>query len=214
MAATVAGAAVDAAGDDDAHGQRRDEQGALDRGVPPHLDGQQDAEEQGGDEGGEHESEPDVGEDLLAAADAGLTVEAPFRSDRTRAAGSSADQERGGDDRRLHVEDRPPVEELREHAPEGRSDDGADSGRQHPPLPSTVLAGDHGREDGQRTGEQERRAHALRPLATSSIGSVVEAPATTDATVKIAVPARTSPSGGRRRWRSVTGTATTATTRA
>ena len=46
------------------------------------------------------------------------------------------------------------------------------------------------------------------PRATSSIGSVVDAPATTEATAKIAVPASTSPSGGRRRWRIVTGTAT------
>ena len=41
--------------------------GALHRAVAPHLDGQQHAEEQRGDERGEHEGEADVGDDDVAA---------------------------------------------------------------------------------------------------------------------------------------------------
>ena len=49
-------------------GSGADEQGALDRAVAPHLDGQQHAEEQRGDERGEHEREADVGDDRRRAA--------------------------------------------------------------------------------------------------------------------------------------------------
>ena len=150
-----------ASGDEDAQRQRGDEQGALDRRVAPHLDRQQDAEEQRSHEGGEHQTEPGVGEDLLAAPDTGFAVEVPFRAHRP-GCWVETDEEGGGHDGGLDVEDRPPVEELREHAAEGWADDGPDGRRQHPPLARPLLAGDHGGEDGQRASKQQRRADALR----------------------------------------------------
>ena len=144
--------------DGHAERQRRDEHGALHRAVPPHLDRQEHAEEQRPDEGGEHEGEPDVGHDHVAPPCAGAPVHVALPAQRPCRRVRRHDQG-GGDDRRLDEEDRPPVEQLGEHAAEGRADRRSDGAGHRPPPPGPV-AGD-GTEDGERPGEQQRGADAL-----------------------------------------------------
>ena len=134
---------------------------------------------------------------------------------RARAAGLDGDDERGGDDRRLDEEDRPPVEQLGEHAAERRTDGRADRAGERPPPAGPTLARDDRDEHGQRAGEQQRGADALRARGRRAArrGSSAN-PATSEAAAKTATPATTSDSGRTRRCSRATGTAVTATTRA
>ena len=133
---------------------------ALDRTVPPHLDGQQHAEEQGGDEGREHQGEAGVGDDDVAPARAGPAVQLALPPQHP-SGGVGRDDKRGGDDRRLDDKDRPPVEQLGQHAAESRADSNADGAGHRPPPPRPPLVTDDRAEHRQRPGQHERGPDAL-----------------------------------------------------
>ena len=117
------------------------------------------------------------------------------------------DDERGGDDRRLDEEDRPPVEQLGEHAAERRADSDADGAGHRPPPPGPPLASDDRAEHGERPGQQSVAPTPWTPRAASRNARLVATPATSEAAANTATPATTSDSGRTRRWTSATGTA-------
>ena len=63
--------------------------------------------------------------------------------------------------RRLHEEDRPPRQELREDAPERRPGGGAHGGGRRPASPAPLGRAAQRAEHGKRPGQQQRRSHAL-----------------------------------------------------
>ena len=136
------------------------QQRTLDRAVPPDLDRQQDAEEQRADEGGEDEAEPDVGEDDVDEGRPGRAVDPAFVVEGANRR-VDQDHERQGHDGRLDEEDRSPFEELGEHSAEGGADGRADRRRSGPPVAGPSLAAADRGQDGERTGEQQRRPDPL-----------------------------------------------------
>ena len=101
------------------------------------------------------------------------------------------DDQRAGDDRRLHEEDRPPVEQLGEHAAERRTDRHADGAGQRPPPPRPADPVRIGAGRWRRAPAASRRAAAWRRRParhgrTSSSARLSAKPATSEAAAKIA----------------------------
>ncbi len=159
----------DQAGHEHAGGQGGDEEGALDRAVAPHLDRQQHTEEERRDQGREHQGEAGVGPHDVGAAGAPDPVQVRLVAQRPDV-GLEGDERGGRRDRRLDEEDRPPVGELGEDTTERRPGRRADRGRGRPPSAGAALAGHHRREDGERSGEQQRGAEALHATGDEQHG--------------------------------------------
>ena len=140
------------------------------------------------DERGEHEGEADVGDDHVAPPGARLAVDVALAAQRPGGR-LEGDDERGGDDRRLHEEDRPPVEQLGEHAAERRTDRRADGAGQRPPPPGPLAgigAGTMAPSTGSEPASSSVAPTPWTARATSSSVRLLAKPATSDETAKIA----------------------------
>ena len=198
--------------------QRADQHGALQGAVAPHLDRQEDAEEQRADEGREDECEPDVGDDDVAPPGVGGAVDVAFAAQRARAAGSTATTTApatiGACTKKIARQSKSSVRSPPSAGPTAVPIAPASAHHRRARLVPSSAGGTTAPSTGSDPASRNVAPTPWTARATSSIGSDDANPAASDADANTATPATTSDSGRTRRWRSATGTATTATARA
>ena len=143
------------------HRERAHDERACERLVAPHFDDEEDAEEQRADRRGAHEREREVGPHG-APLDAPREVSRRIHQTPLARASREHSHESDGRDRRLQVEDRPPVEDLREQTTHGRADHRADHTGTRPESPPGCGRSLQGGQHGERGAEHQRGSGTLK----------------------------------------------------